>query len=78
MFTWEASLDSKGRITVPSRIRNKLGIEFGDSITLAVTSDRVILREVDSQEEVLKTISSLDSVQSFQYKEGVLEVVLNG
>lgn len=74
-FTWTGQLDSKGRITVPSRIRNKLDLCKGDEVTLSVTSTKVVIEEVGSYQEAVEFIRSLDSVKSFSYSDGVVEVI---
>lgn len=78
MFTFSGKLDSKGRITVPSRIRNRLQLEKGNRISLEIRSDRVVRKEVENEEEALQILSDFESVKSFQYSDGLLEVVLNG
>jgi len=78
MFTFSGKLDSKGRITVPSRIRNRLQLEKGNRISLEIRSDRVVRKEVENEEEALQILSDFGSVKCFQYSDDLLEVVLNG
>lgn len=78
MFTFSGKLDSKGRITVPSRIRNRLQLEKGNRISLEIRSDRIVRKEVENEEEALQILSDFESVKSFQYSDDLLEVVLNG
>jgi len=74
---FSAQLDSKGRITIPSRIRNRLGLENGDEIALGLESRRVIREEVSSYRKALQFIRKFDSIQSFSFSEGVVEVILD-
>jgi len=78
MFTFSGKLDSKGRITVPSRIRSRLQLEKGNRISLEIRSDRVVRKEVENEEETHQILSDFESVKSFQYSDDLLEVVLNG
>ncbi|PSG99113.1 MAG: hypothetical protein BRC29_03225 [Nanohaloarchaea archaeon SW_7_43_1] len=77
-FTWKARVDSKGRVTIPARIRKKLGISQGDRISLSLNSTRVIQKQVENREEAIKLLSSLNFVKSFSYSDDFLEVVLDG
>lgn len=72
-FTFQTGIDSKGRITVPSSVRNKLGLQQGDQVTLSIGDSEVIRKEV-SRSEAIKLINSLDA-ESFSYSNGVLEVI---
>lgn len=70
-------LDSKGRVTVPARIRNKLGLEKGDKIFLRLESSNIIQREVEDYRQALRFVSQFESVSSFSFNEGVVEVALD-
>jgi AbrB family looped-hinge helix DNA binding protein len=72
-FTFQASIDSKGRITIPASVRNKLGLQQGDPVTLSVEESEVIRKEV-SRSEAIELINSMDT-ESFSYSNGVLEVI---
>jgi len=74
---FSGKIDSKGRITVPARIRNKLGLENGDQISLGLESGKVISKDFTSEEEALEFLSSLENVKSFSFDGNVLEVVLD-
>ena len=76
-FTFTGQIDSKGRITVPSRIRNRLNLENGDEISLSISSAEIVIEEVDSYQEALELIELLDSVKSFSYSNGVVEVIVD-
>jgi AbrB family looped-hinge helix DNA binding protein len=75
---FSGKIDSKGRITVPARIRDKLNLESGEKISLKIESRKVIQREFDSEQEALSFISGLEEVKSFSYNGKFLEVVLDG
>jgi len=76
-ISFSGKIDSKGRITVPARIRNKLGLENGDKISLSLESGKIISKDFTSEEEALEFLSSLENVKSFSYEGDVLEVVLD-
>jgi AbrB family looped-hinge helix DNA binding protein len=77
VFTCSAQLDSKGRITVPSRIRNNLGLETGDSIKITVEKVEVRSKQVSGFEEANNFIDSFSSVESFSFDGKTVEVVLS-
>lgn len=74
---FSGKLDSKGRVTVPARIRNRLDLEKGDKITLALESGEIIRKSFSSNSEALKFLSRLEGVESFSFDGEVLEVVLS-
>jgi len=75
--SFSGKIDSKGRITIPSRIRDKLGLSSGDRINLAINSSRVIKKEFISQEDALEFLSGLENVEEFNYDGEILEVILS-
>jgi AbrB family looped-hinge helix DNA binding protein len=74
---FSARLDSKGRITVPSQVRDRFSLEAGDRVSLCVSSPKVLVREVGGRREAIEVVESLDSVKSFSYCSGILEVALD-
>lgn len=74
---FSAQLDSKGRITIPARIRKRLNLQKGDQVPLALNGNRVVRKEFSDKEEVLEFISKLREVESFNFDGEVLEVVLS-
>lgn len=75
--SFSGKTDSKGRITIPSRIRDKLGLGSGDRVNLSLESSEVIRKEFDSQNDALEYLSGLENVESFNFDGEVLEVILN-
>lgn len=75
---FSAQLDSKGRITIPARIRNRLDLEKGDRISLRLESKKLVQEEVENYREALRFVNKFESVSSFSYTEGTVEVILNG
>jgi antitoxin PrlF len=41
-----SKITSKGQVTVPRKVREKLGIEAGDSISYEVHEDRAVIRRI--------------------------------
>lgn len=79
MFTrvrFSGSIDSKGRVTVPSRIRNRLGLETGDRIEVSVRNCRIRKKTASSFEEAKAFIEQFSSVESFSFDGENVEVVL--
>ena len=75
-FTWTSKIDSKGRVTIPARIRNKLNIEEGEKLQLFLKKSKVIRKEFDTFQEALDFLSQLDDVKSFSYDGEILEAIL--
>ncbi|MDY6770714.1 MAG: AbrB/MazE/SpoVT family DNA-binding domain-containing protein [Candidatus Nanohaloarchaea archaeon] len=72
-----ASLDSKGRLTVPSEVRKKYDLERGDTFRISLESIEVEEVEVAGVEEAQEVLQELEDVEWFFYRDGVLEVVLD-
>jgi len=41
---YSSSLSSKGQVTVPQEIRNRLGVSAGDRIEFVIEGDRTVIR----------------------------------
>jgi len=41
-----AKLSTKGQVVIPKAVRDRLGLEVGDSMLFAVDGDRVIVRKL--------------------------------
>ncbi|MFB6292433.1 MAG: AbrB/MazE/SpoVT family DNA-binding domain-containing protein [Candidatus Nanohaloarchaea archaeon] len=76
-FTFTASLDSKGRLTVPASLRRSLSLEEGSRLSVSIENTRKIERQVESFEEAAEIIRQLEDVKSFSYSGSFLEVVLD-
>lgn len=74
---FSGKIDSKGRVTIPSEIRNKLGLENGDRVPLVLQSSKVIRKEFNSKQKALNFISDLEGVESFSFDGKVLKVVVS-
>lgn len=74
-FTWDAKVDSKGRVTIPARIRDRLNISGKEQVSISIQSRKIVRKEVENEKEAVQLISQFDSVESFQYSEGILEVI---
>ena len=46
-------LSNKGQVVIPKRLREKLGLEAGDHLVIALEGDRLILRKL-TLEDILK------------------------
>lgn len=44
MSRWFSTINSKGQITLPLEIRNRLGLEAGDLVEFIVDDERAIIR----------------------------------
>jgi AbrB family looped-hinge helix DNA binding protein len=49
-------IDERGRLTLPSKVRKKLGIKTGDKLTITTSSDKIILYKKPSKEIIFKEL----------------------
>ncbi len=83
MFTCTATsfsgkIDSRGRITIPAGIRDGLGLDEGDKVTLQVADSERLTKKVKSRSQALDFLSKIErDVESFSYDGEILEVVLS-
>ncbi|MFB6294896.1 MAG: hypothetical protein ABEI97_04000 [Candidatus Nanohaloarchaea archaeon] len=75
VFTFVASLDSKGRLTVPAAIRKNYALEDNDTFRVTLQSITVEEVDIDDAESAMDRLQEFDDVISFSYRDGVLEVV---
>lgn len=73
-----ATLDSKGRITIPAGIRKTFNLEKGDTIQLVLENCKVEKQKVSGIEEALQFIESFEQVESFSFNDETVEVVRSG
>ena len=76
--TFSATLDSKGRLTVPARLRSSLGLEAGNEVKLVLANVSIKRYQANNLQEALEIISQLDNVQEFSFADGQLKVVRDG
>lgn len=57
----ERRVDEKGRVTIPRSIRESLGIEPGEEVTITVADDRVVIRPQVSRKEFAETMAGVVS-----------------
>ena len=74
--SFSGKIDSKGRVTIPARIRNRLEMEKGDKVSLSLESCKAVRKEFSSIQKALEFVSKLQGVKSFSFDSGMLEVVL--
>lgn len=75
-FTLTGKIDSKGRVTIPSRIRKDLGLEAGDELSISLRNCQVKRKKVSSFEEAKAFIEGFSSVETFSFDGEVVEVIL--
>lgn len=73
---FSGKLDSKGRITVPARIRDKLDLGKGDRVSFYIESCQVIRKGFESDTEALNFVRNLENVKRFSFDGETLEVIL--
>ncbi len=52
----KVEIDERGRLTLPSKVRKKLGIKTGDKLTVTTSSDKIILYKKPSKEIIFKEL----------------------
>ncbi|MFB6208484.1 MAG: AbrB/MazE/SpoVT family DNA-binding domain-containing protein [Candidatus Nanohaloarchaea archaeon] len=70
--SFSATIDSKGRVTVPSELRDRFGLEPGDQVSLEISGE--LFRVDADREKALEIVEEL-GVEEFRYSDGTLEVV---
>lgn len=73
-----AVLDARGRILIPAAVREHLGIGRQDTVRVRIETVQVETYAVDGYSEALERLQDLDDVNAFSYRNGELEVVLDG
>ncbi|MBS3792015.1 AbrB/MazE/SpoVT family DNA-binding domain-containing protein [Candidatus Bipolaricaulota bacterium] len=68
-MTNTATLTSKGQITIPKEIREKLGLKKGDKLVLIERDGNVILRKVSLEEIRQKALENYESGRTLSHEE---------
>ncbi len=68
-MTTTATLTSKGQITIPKEIREKLGLQKGDKLVLLEKDGNVILRKVSLEEIRQKALENYKSGKTLSHEE---------
>ena len=68
-MTKTATLTSKGQITIPKEIREKLGLKKGDKLVLVEKNGNVILRKVSLEEIRQKALENYESGNTLSHEE---------
>lgn len=61
-MTQATTLTSKGQVTIPKEVRDKLGLRPHDRITFVVQDDHATLRRMPRLEELVGSLPSLASL----------------
>jgi AbrB family looped-hinge helix DNA binding protein len=64
MSTDEQRVDEEGRITIPESIRDRLGIEAGARVRIAVEDGELVIRPEVSREEFVETMAGVIDAES--------------
>ncbi|MCF7890183.1 AbrB/MazE/SpoVT family DNA-binding domain-containing protein [Candidatus Bipolaricaulota bacterium] len=68
-MTTTATLTSKGQITIPKEIREKLELKKGDKLALIERDGNVILRKVSLEEIRQKALENYESGNTLSHEE---------
>ena len=68
-MTTTATLTSKGQITIPKEIREKLGLKKGDKLVLIEKDGNVILRKVSLEEIRQKALENYESGDTLSHED---------
>ena len=55
-----STMSSKGRLTLPRKVREYLGVEGGDSIIFALVDDLLVIRKEKNVESYFKSLPPLE------------------
>jgi len=64
-----ATLTSKGQITIPKEIREKLGLKKGDKLVLIEKDGNLILRKVSLEEIRQKALENYESGRTLSHED---------
>lgn len=70
-----AIIDSRGRLTVPKDVRDKLGLKSGDRVAFEFKDDSVRLR-VERRRGLNELMGSLPATREYSGKEGEREAMV--
>ena len=70
-----AIIDSKGRLTIPKDVRDKLGLKSGDRVAFEFEDDSVHLR-VERRRGLNELMGSLPATRGYPGKEGEREAMV--
>ena len=73
---FSANLDSRGRVTVPSRYREQFNLGKGDRVKLIFSRVRKVSRKVENTGEAQRFVSSFQNVESFSFNGETVEVLI--
>jgi len=68
-MTNTATLTSKGQITIPKELREKLDLKKGDKLVLIEENGNIILRKVSLEEIREKALENYESGNTFTHEE---------
>ncbi len=52
----QVEVDERGRLTIPAKIRDELSIKPGDKLSIAITTEGILLRKAPTKEQVFKEL----------------------
>lgn len=74
-FTITATLDDRGRITVPAALRDRADLEPGDTVQVRLAPVRIDRIRVDGPADARDRLDGIGDARAFTYRDGILEVV---
>lgn len=66
---YHATLTSKGQVTIPQAIRERLGLKQGDQISFEIDDDKTVLRPYRNEDNPFDAFKG--ALESFKTKEDV-------
>ncbi len=79
MYTMSASskLTSKYQVTLPSYVRENLGLKPSDKVTFIIKNDEVIIKKIRSLDEIMGSIKGRKSVDEIDIHEVAEDYVVD-
>lgn len=68
-MTATATLTSKGQITIPKELREKLDLKQGDKLVLVEENGNIIMRKVSLEEVRQEALKRYESGETLTYEE---------
>lgn len=68
-------MSTKGQIVIPKRLREKLGLQPGDPVAMALDGERLILRKITLDDLLQESTKNYSEGKTFSHEETFKDLV---